>query len=280
MKTILLTGGSGFIGRNILPILREKYDVLAPTRQDLNLLDENAVAQFFNQNKIDYVVHTANASPAKNPLDKLERIMPDSLRAYYTLERCSHLYEKMFYLGSGAEYDKRQDIISIKEEDFGKKIPTDDYGFAKYIMNLCAKTSENIYNLRIFGCYGPTDAKTKFIRDAIDCCLQNRPITIRQNCMFDYIYVTDLGYVILNLLEKKLSYHDYNICTGKRISLLEIAKIVSQQMNNLRPIKIVKKGWNKEYTGDNTRLLQELGKFQFTPIEHGVLKQIKWQRNI
>ena len=29
---VLFTGGSGFIGRNVIPILREKYEVIAPTR--------------------------------------------------------------------------------------------------------------------------------------------------------------------------------------------------------------------------------------------------------
>ena len=126
-------------------------------------------------------------------------------------------------------------------------------------MNQNARVSRNIYNLRIFGCYGPTDAKTKFIRDAIDCCFEDRPITIRQNCMFDYMYVEDLAYIACSLMEKEnLAFHDYNVCSGKRISLLEIAEIVKKQLNNPYPIEIAKDGWNKEYTGDNSRLMKEI----------------------
>lgn len=279
MKKLLLTGGTGFVGRNILPILREKYDVSAPTRTELNLSDENAVRSYLENERFDFVFHCANPTPAKNPLDSFDRLGIDSLRVYSVLRRCSDLFGKMFYLGSGAEFDKRFDIVSVKEENISDRLPNDDYGFAKYLMNRDACHSENIYNLRIFGCYGPTDAKTKFIRDAIDCCLENRAITIRQNCIFDYMYVEDLAYIACKLIEKeRLAFHDYNVCSGKRISLLEIAETVKKQMNNPYPIEIAKDGWNKEYTGDNSRLLKEIPDFLFTPIEEGITRQIKWQK--
>ena len=146
-------------------------------------------------------------------------------------------------------------------------------------MNEDARKSENIYNLRIFGCYGQTDAKSKFIRDAIDCCLENRAITIRQNCMFDYMYVTDLADVISKFIEKSPKFHDYNVCTGKKISLKEIAEVVAEQMHNAYPIEIAKAGWNKEYTASNKRLCDEFKNIVFTSIEDGIAQQIEWQRS-
>lgn len=279
MKKILLTGGSGFIGRNILPLLRKKYCVVSPSRKELNLLDETAVVEYLKNGAFDVVIHCANSTPAKNPLDSQDRMLADSLRAYFNLRKCSDLYAKMLYLGSGAEYDKRFDISYVTEDEIGNTIPQDDYGFAKYIMNEDAKKSENIYNLRIFGCYGPTDAKSKFIRDAIDCCLEHRAITIRQNCMFDYMYVTDLADIVSKFIEKSPKFHDYNVCSGKKISLKEIAKIVAEQMHNLYPIEIAKDGWNKEYTASNRRLCDEFENIVFTGIEQGIAQQIEWQRS-
>ena len=121
MKKLLLTGGTGFIGRNILPILREKYDVIAPTRTELNLSDETAVRSFLESGRFDIVFHCANPNPARNDLDTLNRLGLDSLRVYFSLSRCSDLFGRMFYLGSGAEYDKRSDIASVKEESFGER---------------------------------------------------------------------------------------------------------------------------------------------------------------
>ena len=275
---MLLTGGTGFIGRNVLPELEKRFAVDAPSRSELNLLDEMSVESFVRKGSYDIVVHLANATPAKNSVDKAERILADSLRAYFNLRRNSDAFGKMLYIGSGAEYDKRFPIVYVSEDDIGRRIPIDDYGFAKYVMNEDARQSKNIFNLRIFGCYGPLDAKTKFIRDAIDCCLEDRAITIRQDCMFDYMYVKDLAEVIDHFAKSEPRFHDYNVCRGKRIALSEIANIVAMKMKNPYPLDIAAQGWNKEYTASNARLLNEFPDFIFTSIEDGIENQIEWQR--
>ena len=61
MKTrILLTGGSGMVGRNFLehPAMGE-FDVLAPRSNELNLLDYNAVETYFRAQCPDIVIHAA-----------------------------------------------------------------------------------------------------------------------------------------------------------------------------------------------------------------------------
>lgn len=279
MKTILLIGGTGFIGRNVLPELTSKYNMLVPKRAELNTVDEESVDSYFKTHKIDVVIHCASSNPAKNPLDKAENFEKDIISGFENVAAHAAEVQKILYLGSGADMDKRRDLKLVKEEEFGKFKPDENnsYANAKYKITQEILKSKNIYNLRIWGCYGPTDAKTKFIRDAIDCCLENRAITIRQNCMFDYMYVEDLAYIFEWFIENEPKYHDYNICTAKPVSLLEIAQIVAQKMGNDKPIEIAKDGWNLEYTADNSRLLQEFN-FTFTTLEEGIEKQIKWQK--
>ncbi len=277
-KKILLTGGTGFIGGNILPILQKKYEVKSPRRNELNINDESSVDEYLSNNKFDILIHSANITPGKNSADKMENMLEYTIKAFLNFQKHSDKFEKIFYFGSGAEYDKRKDIVLIKETDIGNSIPADQYGLAKYVINQIARGSKNIYNLRIFGCYGPTDAKTKFIRDCIDCCLEHKPITIRQNCYFDYMYVEDLARIIDKMINSELKYHDYNICTGKRIDLLTIAKIIDKKMQNDQGIKIGQEGLNKEYTANNARLLSDIGAFDYTCIEDGIQKQIDWQK--
>lgn len=281
MKKILLTGGTGFIGRNILPVLRAHFEVDAPLRVELDTVDAESVRKYFVGREYDTVIHAANSNPFRNPqFDTTETMLDASLRGFFNLRAVDGHYGRLFYFGSGAEYDKRFPIEKIKEEAIGRSIPADIYGFAKYIMNEMARSSANIFNLRLFGCYGPTDGKTKFIRDAIDCCLGNRAITVRQDCMFDYTYVKDIGRVLCRLLDMKLKYHDYNVCAGDRTALTRIASIVNQAMGNVRPVEVAAPGWNKEYTADNSRLMAELGDFMFTPLEEGIARQIAWQREL
>ena len=280
MKNILLTGGSGFIGGNIKYILSEEYNIISPSRNDLNLLDIEQVKSFLHKYKIDLIIHCANPTPSKNDIDKLDTILQDSLHIYFNLRSCCNLYEKMLYIGSGAEFDKRFDIVNTTEDEFGNSIPIDDYGFAKYIMNLDARASTNIYNLRVFGCYGKGDARGKFIRDMLDYVLEDQDLTIRQDCKFDYIFVEDLAHIIIKLLNTSLLYHDYNITTGRSSSLLEIAKTVIKVTNTNYSINLLKAGLNNEYTASNERLIKQIGVYKFTTLEEGIRKQFEWQRSL
>ena len=48
-KNILITGANGFIGKNLCEQLKHKYNLLAPLRAELNLLDENKVNEYFKK---------------------------------------------------------------------------------------------------------------------------------------------------------------------------------------------------------------------------------------
>ena len=59
-KRVLLTGGTGFLGRNLLPVLRETgCEVLAPTRQDFDLLEQGQVRRLMAETRPHVVIHLA-----------------------------------------------------------------------------------------------------------------------------------------------------------------------------------------------------------------------------
>lgn len=276
---VLLTGATGFVGKNIVKTLQDNFEVDAPTRNELNLREYTEVKDYLEKNKIDVIVHCANPNPVKNKLDLQDSMLEDSLKIFMNFYNCRKYYGKLYYLGSGAEYDKRYEIASVKEEDIGMSIPQDSYGFGKFIMNELARNSDNIYNLRIFACYGPFDHSSKFITHCINCCMEDKPITIRQNCYFDYMHVYDLGKILVWMISKNLKFHDYNICSGERISLLEIAEKVQEQMNSNQPIEVLSSGMNKEYTASNQRLLDELdGASLLIDINKGIEMQIAHEK--
>lgn len=275
MKRVLLTGGSGFIGRNIKETLSKHCELYAPSRRECNLLDEAAVRNYIKDNCIDIVIHAANPNPVKNQLDKAETMFEDSMRVFMNLYEAQDLYEYMYTLGSGAEYDKSQDICLVKEEEEGRAIPYDSYGLAKYVMNHLIESSDKQCNLRIFACYGPTDHESKFITHAIHCCMKNEDITIRQDCYFDYMQVTDLANVLVHFIENKPTQHAYNVCTATRVKLSEIAQIVKDEMGTDNQIVLLSEGLNKEYTGDNKRLLKDMGPYQFMSLREGIKIQIE-----
>ena len=59
-KNILITGGSGMVGRNFIENkLSKNYHLIAPTKKELNLLDFEKVNSFISRNKVDFILHTA-----------------------------------------------------------------------------------------------------------------------------------------------------------------------------------------------------------------------------
>lgn len=276
-KTLLFTGGTGFIGRNILPLLDGKYHIVAPRRHELDLGSSQKVREFILHNKIDIIVSAA-CPTGINPIDKRENFYADAMKIFNALAESADIVEKYLYFGSGAEYDKRRDIIDIKEEAFGESQPEDLYGRAKYEMNEICRQSRNIYNLRLFGCFGNTDPESKFITHALKCADEHRAVTVRQDCRFDYLYVEDLADVIEWFIENTPKFKDYNICSGKHYMLSEIAGFVNEITGN-EGVEILATGFNKEYTGNNERFMKEYKK-ALTPIYTGIEKMYKMSREI
>jgi O-succinylhomoserine sulfhydrylase len=57
---ILVTGGNGFIGRNIKEsYLSQKHTIIAPSRLELDCSDDKSVETFFKNNSFDVVIHSA-----------------------------------------------------------------------------------------------------------------------------------------------------------------------------------------------------------------------------
>lgn len=280
MKNVLLTGGTGFIGRNIKSYLNECCHLFCPDRHMLDLLNGDAVKEYIKDNQIDVVIHSANPNPVKNQLDRHESFFEDSIRIFLNLYEARKHYGMMYYFGSGAEYDKSKDISMITEADEFRSVPYDSYGIAKYLMNQIASKTSQLCNLRIFGCYGPTDHDSKFITHAIKCCLRNDDITIKQNCYFDYINVLDLGKILEYFIYNKPKYSSYNVCSGEKKSLYEIAEEVRSQMGTNNDIVILRGGMNNEYTASNNRLIEELCGYKFVSIEDGIAMQIQYEKGI
>ena len=269
MKTILLTGASGFIGRNLLPLLRETYDVFAPSRQELDLLDADAVRRYLQKGQFDAVIHLAGPT-GHNPQDSQNELFERSLRVFSSLEHCSGLYGKMIYLGSGAEYGKHRPISMISEEEFGNELPRDAYGLSRFLMSRLGEKRNNIVNLRLFACCGPGDMPHKLIPSIITCIKEKKNIELRQDVWFDYIFVKDILPVLQHLIEYPAKFKAYNLCSGERIKISSIAEEIKRQMGLNSGIIFQKDGLNLEYTGSNLRLRSELPHWKLHSINFAV----------
>ena len=187
----------------------------------------------------------------------------------------------MFYLGSGAEYDKRYPIVNVKEEEIDKSIPIDQYGLMKYIVGKDIENSNNIYNLRLFGIYGKYENyRQRFISNTICKVLFNIPISINQNVYFDYLYIDDFLRVLNELIySNSIQYHTYNVCSGKKISLIEICDIVFNISGTKQNIFIKKSGLQNEYTACNNRLFNKFPSIVITDHRLAIISLFNWYKS-
>lgn len=279
MKKILITGSSGFIGCNLKERLADKYLIVAPSHTELDLLDEDVVHTFLVNQNFDVVIHTASENATRNAKRDIHEVLPNNLRMFFNLARSHELYGKMYYFGSGAEYDRRYYLSNMPEGYFDNHVPIDPYGFSKYVMAKYSLGAPNIYDLRLFGVFGKyEDWELRFISHA--CCrvVWGMPITIRQNVNFDYLYINDLVQIMAWFIENEPKRRAYNICSGQVYDLRTLAGKVLKAADKQLAIEVARPGLGPEYSGDNQVWLEEIGGYTFTAMDTAINELYQWYR--
>jgi GDP-L-fucose synthase len=276
MNRVLITGGSGFIAQSLLGALRGDWTVICAGRRQLDLLDSEKVYNFIKNGQFDVVIHTANydAAPSFTTKDK-NKVLEQNLTMFYNLARCSEFFGKMLYFGSGAEFSRPHWVPMMSEDYFDTHVPTDQYGLSKYIMTKYAEKSNNIYNLRLFAITGGADDwRYRFV--SLACCkaLFDMPITFRQNIFFDFLYIKDLINIVKWFMVNSPRHHVYNTCRGEVHSYRWIAEKICQFAGKNLEIRSDVPGLMSEYSGDNSRLLEELTDYKFVPMEESIQEML------
>ncbi len=273
---LLITGGSGFIGRNLSTDLGRRHQVTAPSRAQLNLLDEDEVRSFLLANQFDVVIHAATQR-SNRKLGTSGDLLDHNCRMFFNLARNHGQFGKMLFLSSGAVYDRRHSMPLMPEDYFDAHVPADDYGFSKYV---CAKhidSLRNVYELRLFAVFGPhEDWQVRFISNACCRALWDLPVVIRQNVYFDFLDVADLARMLEWFLDHQPRERQYNVCSGRALDLETLAgKVIAASGKRLEAI-VKNEGLGREYSGDNSRLMTELNGFRLTDIDESIAALYRW----
>lgn len=271
-KQILLTGGNGFIGKNVQEsFLGNKYDIIAPRSFELDLTDTNAVDEFFEDKTFDVVLH-AGVKPGHRNSKDTANLFYSNLRMFQNLERNKDKFGKLINFSSGAIYDVSKDITDAKEDSICQNMASDEHGFCKYVIAKQAKHWDNFIDLNIFGIFGKyEDWEIRFISNAICKAIFDLPITLRQNRRFSYLYVDDLMPILEFFIENECKYNSYNIVPDEKVELLDIAKIVKKLSGKDIEINVANEAYGLDYTGCNQRLKSEFSNVKFTNIERSIL---------
>ncbi len=274
--TVLITGSTGFIGRNLVERLGVRYQILSPNHTDLDLLDEDAVCRFLANHPVEAVIHCATKPGHRNAPDPTGLIYPNT-RMFFNLVRALDPAAKFLLINTGAVYDSRYFHHRMQETFFDVHVPIDETGYSKY---LCAKHVElrpNSLELRPFGVFGKyEDWEIRFISNAICKTLYDMPITIKRNRRMDYVFIDDFSRIVEHFLEIEPNYQTYNVTTDDSYELVDLAHQVREISGKHLPIRVAAEGYSDEYTGDNGRLHSQIPDLDFTPMTTAISELYGW----
>jgi len=276
MSRLLITGGSGFIGRNLVDHWGKRHEVFAPSRSELNLLDACAVRNYVEAHRFDVVVHSATERSNRR-VGSAQELLENNCRMFFNLERNWQAFGRMLFLSSGAVYDRAHWRSRMSEDYFDTHVPGDDYGFSKYICAKAVDGAERIYELRLFGVFGPyEDWQVRFLSNACCRAIWDLPVLIRRNVLFDYLDVEDLSRILERFFAGDLRQRHYNICSGRSFDLKTLAaKVVAASGQNLE-ILTIDDNPGIEYGGDNRAMLEELPGFCLRDMDDSIGSLYRW----
>ena len=267
---VLVTGGSGFIGKAFIKKYRNKFDIVAPTHEQMDLKDARAIDKFFGAHKFDELIQ--NIVVFSNDLSAIE---VDNLIMFKNIQYMSiaHGVKKLIIVGEGSEFDRNKPIIDVTEDMIGRTIPVDGYGLGKYLINVLAAKDKITTNLRVFSVYGAGGSR-EISKIVTAGARGKKSIVIDRDRTVSGIYIDDVTRVIAEFLRGDIPMGDYNLVSGDKTSYLAVAKQVKRLVRKDGgdiEIRIKREGSDLEYTASNVKLMSVLP-MKFTSFGAGVKK--------
>lgn len=263
MKNILITGGCGYIGRNLYRLFNEdskensnKYNVYAPSKTILDLLNVDKIEYTFKNFKPDVVIHTAIQGGDRIKKDSID-IIKNNVEMYENLMNFVSDDMTTFVFGSGAEFDRRKTINCVDENEIYNRFPIDPYGISKSIISKQAiQDIRKIYVLRLFGCFNHDEENFRFIKSCILNIKHNKPIQINQNKHMDFFYMDDIFTVIDNIINNADNgEYNMNLVYNTKYTLKHIVNKVKCIMKKENwPVLCHNRKIKYNYTGNGLKL--------------------------
>jgi GDP-L-fucose synthase len=242
-----ILGSKGFVGRNLLFFLSQKYEVVNVNRDVLDLLDIDKVKEFLKLHKFDVIINCA--ATMTNTINDLK----NNLGLYMNFYTHADLFGKFINTASAAEYDRQRNISLAKEEEIWLRLPDDFYGLGQNLRSRLSWSKDNFYNLRIFNCFGPGELDTRIFPRILNSKEPNFKIT--DNRYFDYFSIADLCKVVDFYINYTIPdwAKDINCVYPEKYLISDVIDKFNQIHNLNKNIEIHSSS-DKNYTGNAEKL--------------------------
>ena len=309
MKTLLVTGGAGFIGSHFIKHILKKYEnykiinldklTYCANLKNLKEVEANPNYSFIQGDitdsalvddlakKSDYIINFAAETHVDNSIKNPENFVKTNVYGTYVLLEAAknNNVEKFLQISTDEVYGS---IEIGKFSENSPLAPNSPYSASKASADMLARSYFKTYNLPILitrcsNNYGENQYIEKLIPHFINNLMNNKKIPLYSDGsnVRDWIYVLDHARALDNVLHKGKIGDIYNIGANEEKTNLEITKIILKQMaKTLDMVEFVedRKGHDKRYAIDNSKI-KSLGWKPEKSFNDGIFQTINWYVN-
>jgi len=309
-KTVLVTGGAGFIGSHLVNELIQKgYNVVvvdnlsSGKKENINPkakfyevdVRDKKITEIFEKENPNIVFHLA-AQPLvdeayKNPFDAIETNVMGTVNVLEICRQRGNL-ESIIVVSSDKAYGKSQELPYKEQSPLKGDHP---YDASKSAADLIAQTYFSTYGLpiiitRFSNVFGPGDLNlSRIIPGAIDAAIKNKELLIRSNGLMirEYTYVKDIIDGCVKLIEKPEGYPEkilgqaFNFGSKNILSVIYVVKKIEEALGikiNYKILDIAKNEIPEQYL-DWTKAKETLSWEPKTTFEDGLKETYSWLKS-
>lgn len=304
-KRIIVTGGAGVIGRELIKKLLKKEAIIrcfdiAPQpkfflgkveycQRDLTILNPIEFTTF----NPDIIFHLAATFERTEEVpefweDNFKNNIILSHKVIDAAKKCKNLKKFVFassYLNYSSDIylnNRPQDsFIKLKETDL---VNTRNLcGAAKYYTEKEIEFISKMYgyfisiSARIFRVYGrgSRDIISRWVRMALN---GDELIVFQKENMFDYIFAGDVAEGLIKMLENVNKNEVINLGTGTARRIEEVIKIMREQIPNIKITEIEKEEYFEASCADISKLVKLTGWKPKITLQEGIKKIIEYEK--
>ncbi len=304
-KTVLVTGGAGFIGSHLTKRLVKSgakvsvvvkyksiidnvrlapiWDDITPIEADLRNIDS---MRQFSGTSYDLIFHLAAYNHVGDSFMHVSEAIESNAMATANLLEFAPQYKRFIYTSSSEVYGKQNTVPF--EESFTPH-PISPYAIGKYAGELYAKmkreqTGKDIICLRFFNVFGPYQSERAVIPELIIKSLRGEPIKTtegKQTREFNYVdNIVDAFIAAAKL--KKPPEEVINIGAQEEISISDLVRKIHKMSGSRSKLMIGALAYRPteiwRMYSNNTRAKEILGWQPRVDFDEGLKKTVEWFR--